>query len=183
MLGILNHNWTNIKQNGWSREHPEKGWEDPWKGSGQAYPHAYTDSPGGVTGWAIYDSQGHALFQYPIWCIRATCRQLFKYHQAGARTVEDFIRMWAPEADGNRPDEYAQALHGFQADVDNPPLLRGIGTAYMLFRDDGRPHWSSPDQLAVLIQRMCKMELWAGFSADWTILTNGIALYVHDFCK
>ena len=175
MLGLLNHNWTNIKQNGWSSEYPEKAWKDPWKGSGQSYPYAYKGMEGGTVGWAIYDAQGHAIFQDPVWCIRATCRQLHNYHLLGARTVQEFIGMWAPAVDGNDPDEYVRALLKFDED------LNDIGNKYNLFLDNGSV--AKPGLFDDLITAMCRVELYSGFEADNVAVWNGINLYEHDFCK
>lgn len=171
MLGLLLNNWTCIKQNGWSKEHPERAWKDPWKGSGQA---RYQDVQGVIL-WSIYDKHGHAIFSDPVWGIRATCRQLYKYQLAGHCTLRQIVSQWAPSEDGNDVDNYVRTL----TQIDRG--LSSIGVTGNLFRDDGKVN--RMDLLSTLIAAMCRMELWAGFQAPAQTIHNGIQLYIHDFCK
>jgi hypothetical protein len=99
---------------GWTPAGPEPG-----KNGSRSYrnhnPGNLRSSPFQKTskeGFAVFETDFEGWFAL-IWDLRQKCTGNTKTGLNGESTIADLIKVWAPENDGNIPEQYVKAIHTF----------------------------------------------------------------------
>lgn len=128
-------------------------------------------SPPNSKGWLGQtgeDSVGHAIFRDPAYACRATVKQLYRYFTTGAVTLRAVFERWAPSADENDPQNYAEFVGGrMNLGIDEPI---GIFNVDGTIADDAR--------LKAMLLAMAEMENFAGFEVPEKVIIEGVGLYL-----
>ena len=138
-VGTRNKNFLNIKNNP----------DNPWNGS------------------IGTDRQGHAIFDDPVYGIRAAIINLRSYwfiHER--RTILAIIERWAPEDAGNNPIQYADFVSS-RLGVDKTNVLN-------LF--DEERSIKDKNQLEKLIKAMAEYENYNGFQIPDGLFEQALVL-------
>ena len=142
ILGLINKNPLNVKQG-----------KTPWKGS------------------IATDDLGHAIFDDPLYSVRACVRTLEQKFRNGKTTLEKIMASYAPIDDGNRPAEYA--------DFVSSRIDLAVDDNLDLFDNDGRIRHIA--RLVGILIAMAEMECGHGYRLPTQTINAGIVMYEQDF--